>query len=154
MDKLAVVLISLTGPVLAIGWLLFGLGLALIVSALILTPIAWLAWQDDKKVDQRDKDVPVFLRGLGSVMGAVGTTVAEGLSRLNRRSLGAMETHVRKLYVRLSNDLPSDITWARLAGALVFGLGWQVVLVGSVCLTGLHLAINGSLYLARVRKNL
>jgi flagellar protein FlaJ len=60
--------------------------------------------------------MPAFLRGLGSVMGAVGTTVGEGLSRLNRRSLGAMEMHVRKLYVRLTNDLPPDMTWARLAG--------------------------------------
>ncbi len=49
-------------------------------------------------------------------MGAVGTTVSEGLSRLNRRALGAMEPHVRRLYVRLTNDLPSDMTWARLAG--------------------------------------
>ncbi len=115
-DKLAVVLISVTGPVFVLGWLFFNLGIAMIVSALLLTPIAWLVWQDDKKIDQRDRDMPAFLRGLGSVMGAVGTTVAEGLSRLNRRSLGAMETHVRKLYVRLTNDLPPELTWARLAG--------------------------------------
>ncbi len=116
MDKLAVLLISVTGPVFVLGWLVFGLGIAMIVSALLLTPSAWLVWQDDKKIDQRDKDMPAFLRGLGSVMGAVGTTVSEGLSRLNRRSLGAMEPHVRRLYVRLTNDLPSDMTWARLAG--------------------------------------
>jgi flagellar protein FlaJ len=116
MDRLAVILISVCGPVFALGWLFFGLGVAMIVSALLLTPIGWLVWQDDKKIDQRDKDMPAFLRGLGSVMGAVGTTVAEGLSRLNRRSLGAMEGHVRKLYVRLTNDLPPDMTWARLAG--------------------------------------
>jgi archaeal flagellar protein FlaJ len=116
MEKLAVVLVSITGPVFVLGWIMFNLGVAMIVSSLLLTPIAWLAWQDDKKVDQRDRDLPGFLRGLGSVMGAVGTTVAEGLSRLNRRSLGAMEPHVRKLYVRLTNDLPPEMTWARLAG--------------------------------------
>lgn len=116
MDKLAVILISVTGPVFVLGWLFFNLGVAMIVSSLLLTPIAWLVWQDDKKIDQRDKDMPAFLRGLGSVMGAVGTTVSEGLSRLNRRSLGAMEAHVRKLYVRLTNDLPPEMTWARLAG--------------------------------------
>ena len=49
-------------------------------------------------------------------MGAVGTTVTEGLSRMNRRSLGAMEPHVRRLYVRLKNDLSPELTWARLAG--------------------------------------
>jgi flagellar protein FlaJ len=116
MDKLAVVLVSITGPVFVLGWFILGLGIAMIVSALLLTPLAWLAWVDDGKIDKRDKDTPAFLRGLGSVMGAVGTTVAEGLARLNRRSLGAMEGHVRKLYVRLTNDLPPDMTWARLAG--------------------------------------
>jgi flagellar protein FlaJ len=49
-------------------------------------------------------------------MGAVGTTVTEGLSRLNRRSLGAMEPHVRRLYVRLLNDITPELVWARLAG--------------------------------------
>jgi len=116
MDKLAVVLLTIAGPVMMLGWIVINLGIALIVISLLLTPIAWLVWQDDRKIDQRDNDMPAFLRGLGSVMGAVGTTVAEGLSRLNRRSLGAMEGHVRKLYVRLTNDLPPEMTWARLAG--------------------------------------
>ncbi|HWC29018.1 MAG TPA: hypothetical protein VG845_02945, partial [Dehalococcoidia bacterium] len=116
MDKLAVVLITAAGPVFVLTWLVLSLGVAMIVTALLLTPIAWLVWIDDAKIDKRDKDLPAFLRGLGSVMGAVGTTVAEGLSRLNRRSLGAMEGHVRKLYVRLTNDLPPEMTWARLAG--------------------------------------
>ena len=116
MDKLAVVLISITGPVFVLGWFILGLAIAMIVSALLLTPLAWLSWVDDNKIDKRDKDTPAFLRGLGSVMGAVGTTVAEGLARLNRRSLGAMEGHVRKLYVRLTNDLSPEMTWARLAG--------------------------------------
>ncbi|HWO72497.1 MAG TPA: hypothetical protein VNN21_02975, partial [Dehalococcoidia bacterium] len=116
MELLGVVLITLTGPAFVSAWLLAGLGVGLLLAAFLLTPVAWLAWQDDRKVDARDRDLPAFLRGLGSVMGAVGTTVAEGLSRLNRRSLGAMEPHVRRLYVRLANDLPPDLTWARLAG--------------------------------------
>ena len=115
-DKLAVVLFTIAGPLFVLGWIILSLGIAMIVTALLLTPIAWLVWLDDNKIDKRDKDLPAFLRGLGSVMGAVGTTVAEGLSRLNRRSLGAMEPHVRKLYVRLTNDLSPEMTWARLAG--------------------------------------
>jgi len=107
-DKLAVVLFTIAGPLFVLGWIILSLGIAMIVTALLLTPIAWLVWLDDNKIDKRDKDLPAFLRGLGSVMGAVGTTVAEGLSRLNRRSLGAMEPHVRKLYVRLTNDLTGD----------------------------------------------
>jgi flagellar protein FlaJ len=96
MDRLAVVLITIAGPVFVLSWIVLSLGIAMILGALLLTPIAWLSWVDDAKIDKRDKDTPAFLRGLGSVMGAVGTTVAEGLARLNRRSLGAMETTSRR----------------------------------------------------------
>jgi flagellar protein FlaJ len=116
MDAIGVILISLTGPVLAVGWLFLGLGVAFILAAIFLTPLAYLAWVDNRKITKRDGDIAAFLRGLGSVMGAVGTTVTEGLSRLNRRALGGMEPHVRNLYVRLSNDISPELTWARLAG--------------------------------------
>jgi flagellar protein FlaJ len=49
-------------------------------------------------------------------MGAVGTTVNEALSRLNRRSLGALEPHVHRLYVRLGNNIAPQLCWLRLAG--------------------------------------
>jgi flagellar protein FlaJ len=116
MDAIGVILISLTGPVIALGWLFLGLGIAMILASLMLTPLAYLAWVDNRKIYKRDGDIAAFLRGLGSVMGAVGTTVTEGLSRLNRRALGGMEPHVRNLYVRLSNDISPQLTWARLAG--------------------------------------
>lgn len=116
MEALGVILISLTGPAVALTWLLINLGVALIIAAFILAPLGYLAWKDDRKVDQRDNDLAAFLRGLGSVMGAVGTTVVEGLSRLNRRALGAMEEHVRRLYVRLMNDMSPELTWTRLSG--------------------------------------
>jgi flagellar protein FlaJ len=116
MDLLAPLLITAAGPALVLVWLTIGLGVALVVVALIISPIGYLAWLDDGKIDRRDRDLSGFLRGLGSVMGAAGTTVNEGLSRLNRRSLGAMEPHVRRLYIRLINNISPELTWSRLAG--------------------------------------
>ncbi|HLF76743.1 MAG TPA: hypothetical protein VJB57_04565, partial [Dehalococcoidia bacterium] len=116
MDALGIILISLTGPVVAVSWLFLGLAVAFILASLLLMPLAYLSWKDDIKIDKRDMDISAFLRGLGSVMGAVGTTTTEGLSRLNRRALGAMEPHVRNLFVRLSNDISPELTWARMAG--------------------------------------
>jgi flagellar protein FlaJ len=116
MERLGVIVVTLCGPAIVGGWILFELGVGLILAALLITPLGVLAWRDDHKIDQRDIAVPPFLRGLGSVMGAVGTTVPEGLARLNRRSLGGLEPHVRRLYVRLSNDLESSMVWARLCG--------------------------------------
>jgi flagellar protein FlaJ len=116
MEATAPVLITVAGAAIAGVWMLFDLGLALIVGAVFLAPVGYLAWRDDQKVDKRDRDLAVFLRGLGSVMGASGTTVAEGLSRMNRKALGAMEAHVHRLYVRLSNDISPELTWLRLCG--------------------------------------
>jgi flagellar protein FlaJ len=116
MESVGVILVTLTGPVMTLLTLFVNLGVAMLAASVMLTPLAYLAWLDDKKIDGRDRDLAVFLRGLGNVMGAVGTTVTEGLSRLNRRSLGAMEPHVRRLFVRLSNDISPELTWTRLAG--------------------------------------
>ncbi|HXH22559.1 MAG TPA: hypothetical protein VNN10_11050 [Dehalococcoidia bacterium] len=116
MEAMAPVLITAAGGALAGIWMLFGMGLALIVSAVCLAPIGFLAWRDDQRIDRRDRDLAVFLRGLGSVMGASTTTVAEGLRRMNRKALGAMEPHVHRLYVRLSNDISPELTWLRLCG--------------------------------------
>lgn len=116
MEALGVILVTVAGAAMALTWMLLGMGLAFIVGAVILAPIGYLAWRDDSKVDKRDRDLAVFLRGLGSVMGASSTTVAEGLSRMNRKALGAMEPHVHRLYVRLSNDIAPEMTWMRLCG--------------------------------------
>jgi flagellar protein FlaJ len=116
MEKLGPILICTAGPLMAGLWFVLSLGVALVAGGLILTPLAYLVWLDDKKVDRRDGDLAAFLRSLGSVMGAIGTTVTEGLARLNRRSLGALEPHVRRLYVRLQNDISADLVWARFAG--------------------------------------
>ncbi len=116
MDALAVILITAAGASIAFVWLVMGLGLALITGAAILAPLGFLAWRDDQKIDRRDKDISAFLRGLGSVMSAGSTTVAEGLSRINRKALGAMEPHVHRLYVRLTNDISPELTWLRLSG--------------------------------------
>lgn len=116
LDLLCPIIVTALGPVVGTVWLFLDLGVALIAGALLLTPLAYLVWQDDKRIDARDRDLSTFLRSLGSVMGAAGTTVIQGLSRLNRQSLGAMEPHVRRLYVRLSNDISPQLTWERLAG--------------------------------------
>jgi flagellar protein FlaJ len=111
-----VILVTVAGAAMALVWMLMGMGMALIVGSVIVAPLGWLAWRDDQKIDKRDRDISVFLRGLGGVMGASSTTVAEGLSRMNRKALGAMEGHVHRLYVRLSNGIQPDLTWMRLCG--------------------------------------
>jgi flagellar protein FlaJ len=81
----------------------------------IIAPLGVLAFMADWRIDARDRDVAAFLRGMGGVMGSAGITAADGLGRLNRRSLGSMEPLVQRLYIRLRNAISPDLSWLRLA---------------------------------------
>ena len=96
------------------GWLL-GMGAALIIVGVLIAPVGYIALVDDRKIDARDRDIATFLRGLGAVMGAANIGVTDGLSRLNRRSLGSLEPLVQRLYIRLRNQISPDLCWMRLA---------------------------------------
>jgi flagellar protein FlaJ len=74
-----------------------------------------LAFREDLQVDRRDRDIASVLRALGAMVNAMGSTVAEALTRLNRRSLGSLEPQVKRLHVRLRCGLRSDLSWARFA---------------------------------------
>ena len=41
----------------------------------------------------------------GSIVGAIGTTVTEGMERMNQRSLASLEQGVRRLHVRLRSGI-------------------------------------------------
>ena len=99
---------------IGMGWF-FGLPFALIIAGVIIAPIGYMALIDDRKIDARDRDIATFIRGLGSVMGSASISVTDGLSRLNRRSLGSLEGLVRDLFIRLKNGISPDLSWLRLA---------------------------------------
>lgn len=93
--------------------LVFTPGAGMIAAAVAMAPVGVLAFADDKKVDRYDKDMSTFLRALGSIVGAIGTTVTDGLSRLNQRSLGSLEQNVRRLHIRLRTGIQPDLCWTR-----------------------------------------
>lgn len=92
---------------------LFSIGAGLIAAGIAVAPVGILAFIDDVHVDKADKDVSTFLRSLGSVVGAIGTTVTEGMERLNQRSLASLEQGVRRLHVRLRSGIRPDLCWDR-----------------------------------------
>ena len=72
-----------------------------------------MAFLDDRRVDQYDRDVSTLLRSLGSIVGAIGTTVTEGMERINQRSLSSLEQGVKRLHVRLRSGIRPDLCWDR-----------------------------------------
>jgi flagellar protein FlaJ len=115
-ERLGLILVPVAGALGALLGFLFGMGPALMGASVVLTPVGYVAMRDDWKIDARDQDVATFIRALGSAMAGVGTSVSEGLSRLNRRSLGALEANVRRLHVWLDSDIAPNLCWLRFAG--------------------------------------
>src|SRR6185295_7786760 len=97
----------------AVVGLVFSIGAGMVAGGIAVAPVGVLAFIDDRKVDQYDKDVSTFLRSLGSIVGAIGTTVTEGMDRINQRSLSSMEQPVRRLHVRLRSGIRPDLCWDR-----------------------------------------
>jgi flagellar protein FlaJ len=93
--------------------LLFGIGGGLVAAAVTVAPVGVLAFLDDRRVDQQDTDLSTFLRSLGSIVGAIGTTLTDGLERLNQRALATLEQGVRRLHVRLRSGIKPDLCWDR-----------------------------------------
>jgi flagellar protein FlaJ len=91
----------------------FNIGAGMIAAGITVAPVGILAFMDDIQVDKQDRDVSTFLRSLGSVVGAIGTTVTEGMDRINQRSLASLEQGVRRLHVRLRSGIKPDLCWDR-----------------------------------------
>jgi len=88
--------------------------------------------------------------GLGYALGELPNSfikrrLAIDAGKMSRGAVGALFFLI---------DQADSVVAALLLGSVVFGFSWQVVVAGSLSLTALHLAINGSLYVVKVRKNL
>jgi flagellar protein FlaJ len=116
MFSAAKILLPAAGLLGAVVALVFNIGAGLIAAGVAVAPVGVLAWMDDMAVDRHDRDVSTFLRSLGSVVGAIGTTVTEGMERINQRSLGSLEQGVRRLHVRLRSGIRPDLCWDRFVG--------------------------------------
>jgi archaeal flagellar protein FlaJ len=101
---------ALLGAVVAV---VFSVGAGMVAAAVAIAPVGIMAFVDDRKVDQYDRDISTFLRSLGSIVGAIGTTVTEGMERINQRSLSTLEQGVRRLHVRLRSGIRPDLCWDR-----------------------------------------
>ncbi len=95
-------------------WLLtkqFGLGMVAVGIGLL--PAGWYMSRDAKKMARLDTDISSAFRMLGGVTAAIGTTVRDSLSKIDRRSLGKLEPYFRRLEVRMSASISPDKCWRR-----------------------------------------
>jgi flagellar protein FlaJ len=94
-----------TGGQLGIGMLIFGVS---------LLPAGFIMNLDAGRLLKLDADVATATRMLGGVTDAIGTTVSDALSKVDRRSLGSLEPYFRRLEVRVRSGITPDRCWDHL----------------------------------------
>lgn len=97
----------------AIVLLFFGLGPALLVLGFALLPAGFFMAMDAKRMAKRDSDIAIMVRLLGGVTSAIGTTVTEALSKIDRRSMPALAEDLRTLEIRLKAGIKAEVCWNR-----------------------------------------
>ena len=90
------------------------LGLGMLVLGISLLPSGFIMNRDSKRLLALDADVATATRMLGGVTDAIGTTVSDALSKVDRRSLGSLEPYFRRLEVRVRSGITPDRCWDHL----------------------------------------
>jgi len=101
--------------IIGVAFMIMGqnLGLALIAIAALLFPVGFMMTSDDKKVYKRDDEIGTFLRSLGGVCTALGTTVNAALDRLDLDAINVLRESVKNLHTRLTAGIRSKLCWHR-----------------------------------------
>jgi flagellar protein FlaJ len=114
----AMALFKLLAPIGVIGgsavWFLTGnMGIGMIIAGAFLLPGGWLMNRDQKRIAALDNDIAPALRMVGGVTSAIGSTVRDALTKVDRRSLGKLEGYFRRLEVRMNASITPDLCWRR-----------------------------------------
>jgi archaeal flagellar protein FlaJ len=89
------------------------IGLALVLAGILILPVGVVTHLLERKVDARDRDIADFLRSLGGVTAARGSTVIASLDHIDRRSIGSLEPELKRLLVRVAVGVETSRAWLR-----------------------------------------
>jgi len=89
------------------------MGLALILAGILILPVGIVTHLLERKVDARDRDIADFLRSLGGVTAARGSTVIASLSHIDRRAIGSLEPELKRLLARVAVGVETSRAWLR-----------------------------------------
>ncbi len=94
-----------------------GIGETLVVIGLLIAPIGYVAMQDDKNIDNRDRDFSQFTKMTGSVVGGMGVTIKEGITKIDMKSIGSLQPLVKRLHIQLIMGMEPQLCWLKFVGA-------------------------------------
>ncbi|MDP2931355.1 MAG: hypothetical protein Q8O05_02510 [Chloroflexota bacterium] len=107
---LAPLALIIAAPLLAKG---ANLGMVLLAVAALSFPIGFISMIDDKKINKRDSEVGAFLRILGGVCSAMGTTVREALGKLDLDAINSLRREVKRLHTMFSTGIRGRLCWRK-----------------------------------------
>lgn len=88
-------------------------GIAMLAAGAMVFPMGLISRLDDKKIDRRDSEIAAFVRSLGGVASATGTTVRDAVGRLDLNAIHYLRKEVDRLRSRLSYGIRTGVCWAR-----------------------------------------
>jgi len=88
-------------------------GVICVLVGLMLAPLGYLGFIDDKNIIARDEDFTVFIRGLGAIMGGMGMTVGPAISEVDRKSLKVLGPFINGVYSKMNIGLDEGLIWAK-----------------------------------------
>ncbi len=86
-------------------------GWILLVDAVMLFPLGVVASRYDAIITERDRDLPTFLRVLGSTASSLGTTLGEVMGRIDLRSIPHLAPFIKRLHARLRAQVNPELCW-------------------------------------------
>lgn len=92
------------------------MGWIMILIGILILPVGFFMIVDDRKIDKKDYDICGFLRSLGGVSKAIGTTVNEALGRLDFNALHSLKKLARNLDGALSLSITPALCWQKFVG--------------------------------------
>jgi flagellar protein FlaJ len=104
-----------TAFIAAIGaYFVFGnIAYSLLIGGALILPIGIVAQRLEGKIDARDRDIADFLRALGGVTGARGSTVIESIGHIDPRAIGSLEPELKRLLTRITCGINTSLCWSR-----------------------------------------
>jgi flagellar protein FlaJ len=117
-QKLAARLFKIILPVAVLVGTVFllsgqNIGYGLIAVAGLCFPIGYIMNRDGSKIAKRDNEVGTFLRSLGGVCNALGTTINAALSRIDLEAINVLRNSVKNLHTRLTAGIRTKLSWRR-----------------------------------------
>ncbi|MFN8528035.1 MAG: type II secretion system F family protein [Anaerolineae bacterium] len=107
-------LTPLSGMAVMLLWLIgIPMGWLMIAFAVVVLPIGILSGRSDKEVTKKDEEFSTFLRSIGGMASASGTTLKQAITKLELDSFPMLAGDIQRLSTRLQALVEPEICWRK-----------------------------------------